>query len=77
LFIAAFQFNEELTFTDIDSVLCLPLIPSDDSVVGNDVALVLELDSTDRAVSDLGTANLIIRDDDSKQVFFETTASLM
>ena len=49
-----------------NDIMCWPFTPMDNSVVGNDLDLVLELDSADRAVSQLGTAALLIRDDDSK-----------
>ena len=62
----AVQFNEVITFTDADTELCRLLTPIDNAAVGNEVAFVLELDSSDRAVPVGSSADLIIRDDDSK-----------
>ncbi len=62
------QFSEELTFDSENSMLCRPFSVVDDSAVGNDVNLVIELSSNDTAVSQLDTAAFVIRDDDSKIV---------
>ena len=58
--------NEVLTFTPGTNSLCRPFNPMDNEAVSSDVSLVIQLNSTDRAVSDLGTAAAIVRDDDSK-----------
>lgn len=64
----AIQSSGVLTFGGASiTTLCHLFTPVDDSLVGDDLNLLIRLESDDRAVATIGgPATIIIRDDDSK-----------
>ena len=60
------QFNGVLTFSNSANSSCVSITPVDNVAVGDDVYVNLMLTSSDRAASQLDTAILVIRDNDSE-----------
>ena len=63
--IGAVQFNGTLIFSNSNDSICVDILAVEDVAIGNDLRVTLTLVSVDRAAVQLGTALLVIREDDS------------
>lgn len=63
------QFNGNLVFSNLVNSTCVNVAPVDNLAVNSDVYVGLMLVSTDRAAAQLGSATLVVRDNDSKKCY--------